>query len=175
MLAAPEILIDNKACFNNNVKYWNRKGMIDFKASIKNGIATYDTSLKMETSRWCYLGGITILGTGVALTVNIGSKICLLLMAVVSAMAGTIACVVMKKPLLYFNPQLISSIALRISCVTALVLLGVMYLILYALLNQWMTFYYTETFLFWFLFPALIFLVSIIGGSKLNRILGEEI
>ena len=42
-----------------------------------------------------------------------------LLMAVVSAGAGAIAAVVLKKSLLYFNRQFISSKALLISCVTS--------------------------------------------------------
>jgi hypothetical protein len=62
VIAASEIIIGNNAAFNNNVRYWNKKGSLDFKQSIKNGKATYDTSLRMKTGRWFYLGAATVVG-----------------------------------------------------------------------------------------------------------------
>ena len=94
------------------------------------------------------------------------------LLASISSVAGAIAAVILKKLLLYFNPQFNNKKNVFISCITALALLTLLYLLLYALLKDWMTFNYYETFLFWFLFPAAIFfLVCVVGGSKLNKVL----
>ena len=41
-LAAREIIIGNNAVFNDDVRYWNKKGALDFKQSLKNGKAIYD-------------------------------------------------------------------------------------------------------------------------------------
>jgi hypothetical protein len=62
VLAAKNIYIGNNASFNDNIRYWNEKGSLDFKSTIKKGTAVYDDSLKMQTGRWYYLGGITVLG-----------------------------------------------------------------------------------------------------------------
>lgn len=62
IIAARKITIGNDASFNNNVRYWNDKGSVDFRQSIKNGKAIYDPSLKIETGRWYYLGGLSVLG-----------------------------------------------------------------------------------------------------------------
>lgn len=62
IIAANKITIGNDASFNNNVRYWNDKGSVDFRQSIKNGKAVYDPSLKIETGRWYYLGGLSVLG-----------------------------------------------------------------------------------------------------------------
>lgn len=107
-------------------------------------------------------------GISVAYSVAVFSVI----LALISSLLGAIAAVILKKLLLYFNPQFIFRKALIISCITAFALLMLLYLLLYALLKDWMTFNYIETFLFWFLFPAAIFFsVCVIGGSKLNKIL----
>lgn len=114
---------------------------------------------------------ITILlanGFSIAYSVAVFS----LLMAVLSSVTGSVVAVVIKKALLYFNPGFNVRKAILISCITALVLLILLYLLFYALLKDRMTFDYTETFLFWFLYPAFIFLaVCKVGGCKLNRIL----
>jgi hypothetical protein len=95
-----------------------------------------------------------------------------ILMAAVSTLAGAVAAVILKKLMLYFNPLFNSKKAIIISCVTALALLLLMYLLFYSLMKQRMTFDYMETLLFWYLFPAVIFLgVCIVGGSKLNKLL----
>ena len=62
VLAARTITIGNNAAFNNEVRYWNKKGTVDFKQSLKNGKAIYDPSLRFRTGEWYYLGATTILG-----------------------------------------------------------------------------------------------------------------
>jgi hypothetical protein len=97
-----------------------------------------------------------------------------LLMAAVSSVAGAVSALVLKKALAHFNPAFNPVKAVIISVTAALAMLLLLYLLLYALLKEKITFGYAETFSFWFLFPAIIFLVvCIIGGSKLNKILGE--
>ncbi|MFM9910773.1 MAG: hypothetical protein ACKVOW_15650 [Chitinophagaceae bacterium] len=93
-----------------------------------------------------------------------------LLMALLSAISGAIAGVIFKMVLQYFNPNFGNRKAIVISCITAFATLVILYLLLYALLKNWMTFTYIETFSFWFLLPAVIFFgLCIIGGSKLNK------
>ena len=97
------------------------------------------------------------------------------ILALISSLSGAIAAVILKNLLLYLNPQFNFKKAVFISCITAFALLILLYLLLYALLKDWMTFSFAETFTFWFLFPAAIFfLVCIIGGSKLNKVLNTE-
>jgi hypothetical protein len=92
------------------------------------------------------------------------------LMAVISSLAGAITAVVLKKILLYFNPLFIVKKAFVISCITSLTMLIILYLLLHAMLKSYMTFKYAETFLFWFLFPSVIyFIVSSIGAIALNK------
>lgn len=62
ILAADNIIIGNNAVFNNDVRYWNKQGKLDFNQSLKNSRATYDASLKPKTSRWYFLGATSILG-----------------------------------------------------------------------------------------------------------------
>jgi cytoskeletal protein CcmA (bactofilin family) len=62
VLAAREIIIQNDASFSNNVRYWNKAGKLDFKQSIKNGNAVFDSSLKFAGNNWYYLGHATVLG-----------------------------------------------------------------------------------------------------------------
>ena len=57
VIAAGKIIIGNNALFKNDVRYWSSRGRLDFGQSIKNWKATYDASLKIETSHWYYLGG----------------------------------------------------------------------------------------------------------------------
>ena len=98
------------------------------------------------------------------------------ILALISSISGAIAAVILKIFLLYFNPQFNFRKAVLISCNTAFALLIFLYVLLYGLLKDWMTFNYFETFSFWFLFPAVIFfLTCVIGGSKLNKVLNTEI
>jgi hypothetical protein len=107
-------------------------------------------------------------GISIAYSVAVFSVI----LALISSLTGAIAAVILKNFLLYFNPQFNFRNAVLISSITALALLILMYFSLYALLKDWMTFGFAETFTFWFLFPAAIFFgVCIIGGSKLNKCL----
>jgi Polymer-forming cytoskeletal len=62
VLAARNIIIGSNAAFNNDVRYWNKKGSLDFKQTLKNGKATYDPSLRIRTGEWYYLGAATVLG-----------------------------------------------------------------------------------------------------------------
>ncbi len=95
-----------------------------------------------------------------------------LLLALLSSAVGALASVILKKSLVYFNPQFIYKKTVIVSVTVALVILIIIYALLYALLKDWMTFNYIETFSFWFLFPAVIFfVVCIITGSKLNAVL----
>lgn len=93
-----------------------------------------------------------------------------LLMAIVSTAAGAVAGLILKKVSLRFNPQRHFSMAVLLSSIIALVLLGSFYLLLYLLLKERITFQYAETFLFWYAFPAAIFFLAfIISGVKLNN------
>ena len=110
-------------------------------------------------------------GISIAYSVAVFSVI----LALISSVAGAIAAVILKKLLFYFNPLFNFRKTVFISCITALALLILLYLLLYALLKDWMTFNYFETFLFWFLFPAAIFFfVCVVGSSKLNKVLNTE-
>jgi hypothetical protein len=95
-----------------------------------------------------------------------------LLFALFSSIVGAVAGVILKKALQYFNPKFINRKAILISCIIAFAMPDTLYLLLYALLRNWITFNYMETFSFWFLFPAVIFFIAcVIGGSELNRLL----
>jgi hypothetical protein len=61
-LAAQKISIGNEASLNDDVRYWNQKGKLDFKQSLKNGNAFFDTALEMSTGQWYFLGFATIVG-----------------------------------------------------------------------------------------------------------------
>ena len=99
-----------------------------------------------------------------------------MILALVSSISGAIAAVILKNLLLYFNPKLFFNKTVLISCITASGLLLIVYLLLYALLKDWMTFNYFETFSFWFLFPAgFFFSACVIGGIKLNKVLNTRV
>jgi hypothetical protein len=130
---------------------------------IRSSVTIYSIMPKMERNTILLANGFSV-----AYSVAIFS----LLMAGLSSVAGAIAAVILKKSLQYFNPLFNLKKSILISCVTAIAMLTLMYILFYALLKDWMTFEYAETFIFWFLFPAAIFIaVSIIGGSKINKIL----
>lgn len=111
---------------------------------------------------------LLINGFSIAYSVAIFS----VLMALLSSVFGAVASVILKKSLVYFNPQFNYKKAVTVSATVALAILIIIYTFLYALLKGWMTLNYIETFSFWFLFPAVIFFIAcIIGGRQLNRIL----
>jgi hypothetical protein len=58
---AGNIEIGEDAEFHGDVKYWSKSGSVDFKESIKEGGASIDPSLKIETGRWEYLGFVSFL------------------------------------------------------------------------------------------------------------------
>ncbi len=111
-------------------------------------------------------------GVSVAYSIVIFS----LFMGALSSVLGVMAAAFLKKLLLCFNRQFQYNKAISISFITALMLITIIYFLLFTLLKDWMTIKYIETFLFWFLFPAAIFLiVCIIGGSQLNKILKAQL
>ncbi len=77
ILAAREIQLGPQAQFNNDVRYWNSHESLDFGNTIHNGKATLDSSLKMETGKWHYLGfgsllmGLWYLGTALIMIILI--------------------------------------------------------------------------------------------------------
>jgi hypothetical protein len=92
------------------------------------------------------------------------------LMSLVSLVWGALMSVILQHSLMYFNPECSSRKALFITGITALLILAVIYLLLYILLKDWMTFQYIEPLLFWFLFPAILCLAAfLVGGVYLNR------
>lgn len=56
VLAANTIELGPKARFVKDVKYWNKKGSLDFGRSINGSKATFDGSLEIEDGKWHYLG-----------------------------------------------------------------------------------------------------------------------
>jgi hypothetical protein len=62
ILAARNIAIGSHAAFHNNIRFWNDKGSLDVRQSLKNGSLTYDPSLRIQTGEWYYLGAVTIMG-----------------------------------------------------------------------------------------------------------------
>ncbi len=132
-------------------------------AIIRSSVGIYNSMPMGERSNILFANGFSI-----AYSVAVFS----LLTALLSSAGGAIVALILKKSLLSFNHQFNFAKAIVISSMTALAWLIMMYLLLYALLKDWMTFKYVETFAFWFLFPAGIFLgVCIIGGSNLNKVL----
>ncbi len=136
-------------------------------AIIRSSITIYNIMPNGERSNILLANGFAI-----AYSVTVFS----LIMALFSSIAGAIASVVLKKSIVYFNPQFYFNKALIVSTIAALVMLIILYALLYSFLKDWMTFNYIETFSFWFLIPAAIFLtVCIVGGNKLNKALDTRI
>lgn len=135
-------------------------------AIIRSSITIYNIMPNGEASNILLLNGFSI-----AYSISIFS----ILMALLSSLSGAMAGVILKKALQYFNPNFIKRKAIVISCITAFAILAIMYLLMYALLKNWITFNYIESFSFWFLMPAFLFFgVCVIGGSKLNKVLYAE-
>jgi cytoskeletal protein CcmA (bactofilin family) len=61
VLSAMDIEIGDNAAFNDNVRYWNKKGSLDVKQAVKKGQVMYDPSLKVETGRWYYIGWMSLM------------------------------------------------------------------------------------------------------------------
>lgn len=93
-----------------------------------------------------------------------------LLMAVISSLAGACVAVILKKMLLYFNPLFNSNKGVYISGILSLILPGMLSILFYIFLGG--SFTYPQTFLFWFLFPGIIFFAAcMVAGIKLNAAL----
>lgn len=60
-LAAQTVEIGSQAAFEDNVSYWTENGTVDFKSSLKNGKATFDSSLAIEDTKWHFLGFASLL------------------------------------------------------------------------------------------------------------------
>lgn len=130
---------------------------------IRSSFTIYNIMPSGERSNILLINGFSI-----AYSVAIFS----VLMALLSSVVGAIVSIILKKSLVYFNPQFNYRKAVIVSATGALVILIIIYALLFTLLKAWMTLNYIETFSFWFLFPAVIFLIAcIIGGRQLNRIL----
>jgi len=96
-----------------------------------------------------------------------------MLMAFSSSVIGGLVAVLLKKSLLYLNPTFSGQKAIWISAVLALALLCTLCILSYSFLGE--GFLYPETFLFWFLFPAVIFFIACVaGGRKINTALFSE-
>ena len=105
-------------------------------------------------------------GISVAYSIAIFS----IIMVTISIVIGSISALILKNGLFYFNPRYNNKKAIFISFTIAILVIISIYLMLLALLKNWMTFNYIEPFLFWFVFPATIFLVVFVyGGNKLNN------
>ncbi|WP_127127422.1 polymer-forming cytoskeletal protein [Pseudoflavitalea rhizosphaerae] len=62
VLSAKTLKIDPGASFGGNVRYWTKKGEIDFGHTIENGKAIFDPSLRFSAGEWYFLGAATITG-----------------------------------------------------------------------------------------------------------------
>jgi len=60
-LAAETVIIDDKAVFYQDVNYWQKGKAPDFKNSIRQGKAVYDSSLAVSNGRWQYIGFASVL------------------------------------------------------------------------------------------------------------------
>ncbi len=135
--------------------------VVMFYAIIRSSAVIYSIMPSSERSTILFANGFSM-----AYSVAVFS----LLMAIVSIFAGAVAGVILRKVLLWFNPQLHAAKAILVSSIAALFLSGVLYLLLYILLKERITFQYAETFLFWYVYPAVIFFVAVVaGGIKLNK------
>ena len=98
-----------------------------------------------------------------------------LLLSVISSAVGAAGSIILKKLLLHLNPGFDPRKSGLIGCLTALLMISFIYLLLYTVLKERMTAKYFETFLFWFLFPAIIsFTISVIGAVRLNSLLAKN-
>ena len=71
-----------------------------------------------------------------------------IIMAIISAIVGSIYALILKNALLYFNPKFKNEKAILISFITGFIMIMIIYILLFALLKDWMTFNYIEPFLF---------------------------
>ncbi len=62
LVAGDELIIGNKAAFNNDVRYWSPSKHVAFGDAVKNGKAVYDPSLRIDREQWYFLGFSSVLG-----------------------------------------------------------------------------------------------------------------
>jgi hypothetical protein len=130
-------------------------------AIIRSSVSIYNIMPSSEQNTILWANGFSI-----AYSVAVFS----ILMAVVSSLAGAGAGVILRKVMLWFNPKLHFNKSIAVSIITSLVLLLLLYLSLYKLLKERITLQYAETFLFWYVFPAVIFFTTmVLAGVKLNK------
>lgn len=130
---------------------------------IRTSLTIYDIMPNGERTSILWQNGISVI-----YAVSIFS----ILVTIISAIVGGFTSVILKKMLAYFNIQFKNKRTFFISFITAFLMIVIVYSILYLLLSDWMTFDNLEPFLFWFLIPSTIFLIStLIGGYNLNKIL----
>ena len=95
-----------------------------------------------------------------------------ILTGIISALIGALTILIIKKILLYFNPELLSFKAISIGIIWSLFSLIIFYHILYTASANRFSFAYPQTFLFWFILPVCIYLAAyIIGSKKLNDLI----
>jgi hypothetical protein len=134
---------------------------------IRSSIIIFNIMPKGERSIIIFLNNFSVAYSVIIISI---------LMAVVSSVIGAFAAIVLKQFMLYFNPKFNPRNAIWVSGIVVLVLLSLAYIMLYSLLRDYITFYYPEILLFWFLFPTIIFTaVCIVAGSKLNKILSSNV
>lgn len=132
-----------------------------FYVIIRSSISIFSIMPASERSTILWSNGFSI-----AYSVAVFS----LLMSAPSIVAGAIAGIILRKVLLLFNQKLFFGKAIIISSITAMVLLLLLYILLFILLKERITLQYAETFLFWYLFPGVIFFIAVvISGAKMNR------
>ena len=109
---------------------------------------------------------LIVSGISVAWSVAIFS----MLMALISSVIGGLMALLLKKSFLHLNPLFSDKKAIWISALLALALLCTLCILSYSRLGE--GFLYPETFLFWFLFPGVIYFTACIaGGRKINKAL----
>ncbi len=108
------------------------------------------------------------------LSVGYSISIFSIIFAIITSIIGIFTAISLKKLMLYFNPKFKNKTAIFISGILGILIISVVYFSLRVLLKDLMTINYIESFSFWFLFPAILFLVGcLIGGYKMNIILNK--
>lgn len=76
ILAAREIVVGDRAQFNEAVHYWTKTKIPDFRHAMRNGNASFDPSLKLSSGKWYYLGA----ETGLVLLWYLGMALAMILL-----------------------------------------------------------------------------------------------
>lgn len=62
VLGAKFIILESNAEFHNDVRYWSEQEALDIAPYMKSGKAIYDSSLRVRSSEWYYLGLTGLMG-----------------------------------------------------------------------------------------------------------------